>query len=197
MTITVITELPPAPLVTDSEAQFASKASAFVNALATFRNELNSAGEDINDAIAGNLVTFDGFAGIWEAGTYNEGQVVFHTPTSSFYIAFNTTTDEPPSADWRAIGQAVFYTTIGGSDGTTDWVGSEPSVATMTVAGILGSDTPIVDIDLSNVSFSDVADTQSDWALVYRVEASADDEVKFYATDEPTEDLDVQIKVVR
>jgi len=92
---------------------------------------------------------------------------------------------------------AVFTTTIGGSGGTTDWTGTDPYVATKTVSGILSTDAPIVDIDLSSVTFADVADTQSDWALVYRVEASADDEVKFYATDEPTEDLDVQIKVVR
>lgn len=78
-----------------------------------------------------------------------------------------------------------------------DWTGSDPYVATMTVSGILSADVPVVDIDLSSVAFADVADTQSDWALVYRVEASADDEVKFYATEEPAKDLDVQIKVVR
>jgi len=107
MTITVITELPPAPLVTDSEAQFASKASAFVNALAAFRNELNAAGEDINDAIAGNLVQFDGFAGVWEAGTYNAGQVVFYNPNESFYISLqDSNSAEPPAGNWKQIGSA-------------------------------------------------------------------------------------------
>ena len=67
----------------------------------------------------------------------------------------------------------------------------------MTVSGILSSDRPVVDLDLSGVAFADVEDVQADWGLVYRVEASDDDELKFYATEEPTEEFPVQIKVVR
>jgi hypothetical protein len=93
--------------------------------------------------------------------------------------------------------QEIFTTTIGGSGGTTDWTGSDPYTAAMTVSGILSTDVPVVDINLSSVAFADVADVQSDWSLVYRVAATADDEVTFYATAEPTEDLVVQIKVVR
>jgi len=99
-----------------------------------------------------------------------------------------------------AAASAVYTSTIEGSDGTSDWTqasGSDPWIATKTVAGILSTDHPIVDINLSAVTYADVPDVQNDWALVYRVEASDDDEIKFYATDEPTEDLDVQIKVVR
>lgn len=103
---------------------------------------------------------------------------------------FDTSWEAPSSVE-------IFSTTINGSNGTTDWTGSDPYVATKTVSGILSTDVPIVDIDLSSVTFANVADTQTDWALVYRVEASADDEIKFYATEEPTEDLDVQIQVVR
>jgi len=94
----------------------------------------------------------------------------------------------------------VFSTTISGSNSVSDWVQSsntDPWIATKTVSGILSTDMPVVDIDLSNVAFTDVADTQSDWSLVYRVNASADDEIKFYATDEPTKDLTVQIQVLR
>jgi hypothetical protein len=93
--------------------------------------------------------------------------------------------------------QEIFTTTIGGSGGTTDWTGSDPYTAAMTVSGILSTDVPVVDINLSSVAFADVSAVQSDWALVYRVAATADDEVTFYATAEPTEDLIVQIKVVR
>jgi hypothetical protein len=80
---------------------------------------------------------------------------------------------------------------------TSDWTGSEPLVATITVSGIKATDRPIVDIDLSAVDFGDVFDTQNEWSLVYRVEASDDNELKFYATDEPTENFSIQIKVVR
>ena len=87
----------------------------------------------------------------------------------------------------------TFTTTIA----VADWTGSDPYVATMTVSGILSTDVPIVDLNLSSVTFADVPDVQGVWATVYRVEASADDEVKFYATEEPTKDLTVRIQVVR
>ena len=92
----------------------------------------------------------------------------------------------------------VFFTaTVTGSNGTSDWTGSDPSVAILTVSGLLSTDVPIVDLDLSNVAFADVEDVQADWALVYRVEASADNELKLYAIDEPIEDFALTIKVVR
>ena len=105
--IPTVTALPPAPLVTDSEPVFASKASAFVNSLAQFRTELNELGSTVQDAVAGNLVQFDGFAGVWSAGTFNAGQVVFHTPSNAFYIALEDgETTEPPGGDWRQLGTA-------------------------------------------------------------------------------------------
>ena len=193
-----INQLPPAPLVTDSEPVFASKASAFVNSLAQFRTELNELGSTVQDAVASNLVNFDGFAGVWSAGTFNAGQVVFHTPSNAFYIALEDgETAEPPGGDWGAIGQSVLTATVIGSDGTSDWTGSDPSVATITVSGILSTDVPIVDLDLSNVAFADVEDVQAEWALVYRVEASADNELKLYAIEEPAQDFALTIKVVR
>jgi hypothetical protein len=94
----------------------------------------------------------------------------------------------------------VFTTTVEGSGGVSDWAqasGTDPWIATKTVTGILATDTPIVDINLSAVAFADVDAVQGDWALVYRVEASDDDEIKFYAQDEPVEDFTVQIQVVR
>ena len=105
--IPTVTALPPAPLVTDSEPVFASKASDFVNSLAQFRTELNELGSTVQDAVAGNLVQFDGFAGVWSAGTFNAGQVVFHTPSNAFYIALQDgETEEPPAGDWRQLGTA-------------------------------------------------------------------------------------------
>jgi len=61
----------------------------------------------------------------------------------------------------------------------------------------LSTDVPIVDIDLSAVAFDDVEDVQGDWALVYRVEASGENEIKFYSKDEPLSNLNVTIQVVR
>lgn len=99
-----------------------------------------------------------------------------------------------------AASVANYTTTVEGSGGTSDWTqatGSDPWIATMTVSGILSTDVPIVDIDLSSVTYADVSDVQADWALVYRVDASANDEIKLYATEQPTENFDIQIQVVR
>ena len=91
----------------------------------------------------------------------------------------------------------VFTATVTGSNATSDWTGSDPYVATITVSGILSTDTPIVDIDLSNETFANIFSVEDDWALVYRAEASADDEIKLYATNEPFNDFDLIIRVNR
>jgi hypothetical protein len=61
----------------------------------------------------------------------------------------------------------------------------------------LSTDRPIADLDLSAVTFADVEAKQTDWALVYRIESSDTNEVTFYATEEPTEELVVALQVVR
>jgi hypothetical protein len=99
-----------------------------------------------------------------------------------------------------AAASVVLTTTVAGSSGTSDWTqasSSDPWIATKTVAGILSTDHPIVDIDLSAVALADVFTTQNEWSLVYRVEASDDDEIKLYATAEPAPTFSLQIKVVR
>jgi hypothetical protein len=101
------------------------------------------------------------------------------------------------SIQTTAVSTEIFTTTIGGSGGSSDWTGSDPYTAVMTVSGILSTDVPIVDINLSSVTFADVPDVQNDWALVYRVAATDDNELTFYATEEPVEDFTVQIQVVR
>jgi hypothetical protein len=87
-----------------------------------------------------------------------------------------------------------FTTTIA----AVDWTGaSAPYSVAKTVTGILDTDRPIVDLDLSAVDYADVAAKQADYALIYRAAATDDDEITFFATDEPTEELVIQIKVVR
>jgi hypothetical protein len=91
--------------------------------------------------------------------------------------------------------QVDFYTT---TIADTDWTGSEaPYTAVKTVSGLLSTDRPIVDLDLSAVAIGNVAAKQADWALVYRAAATDTDELSFFATEEPTESLVIQIKVVR
>jgi hypothetical protein len=50
---------------------------------------------------------------------------------------------------------------------------------------------------LSSATFLTFEALQDDYALIFRVEASGANQLKFYATDEPTEDLNINVKVVR
>ena len=78
-----------------------------------------------------------------------------------------------------------------------DWSGTEPTVAVKTVEGLISTDTPVIDLDLSSVAFVDVEGVQAEYAKIYRVAVTGDDEITFYATEEPTEDLVINIRVVR
>ncbi len=80
---------------------------------------------------------------------------------------------------------------------TTDWSGSDPVTAVKIVAGIASTDKPIIDLDMSGVAFADVQDVLDGWTLVYRIESSDTDELTFYALDTPTEDLTINIMVVK
>jgi len=79
----------------------------------------------------------------------------------------------------------------------TSWTGSSaPYTKEVTVVGILSTDKPDINLDLSSSAYSDVATIQSDWANVYRGVTSADT-ITFYASTVPTIDIPLQIKVVR
>jgi hypothetical protein len=97
----------------------------------------------------------------------------------------------------KAEVDALAQTFTGISAPSTGWTGSGPYTNVITVTGLLATDSPIVDIDLSGVPYANVPDVQADWGLVYRVAATADNQLTLYALDEPTENFTVQVKVVR
>jgi hypothetical protein len=152
-------------------------------------------------------ITLDGTTGIELVDVTGASDIASGTtaerpasPTTGA-IRFNTDLDATEVYDgtsWEPIASGFTFTaTIEGSDGTTDWTGSDPYTATVTVSGLLTTDQPVMDIDMSSVSFADVADVQADWALVYRAEVSAADTLKLYATAEPVSSFDVILKVTR
>ena len=78
----------------------------------------------------------------------------------------------------------------------TNWSGSAaPYTKTITVSGILATDTPIIDIVMSGTYSTDEARIEA-WGYIYRAVTDADS-ITFYATDKPTVDLPIQIRVVR
>jgi ABC-type Fe2+-enterobactin transport system substrate-binding protein len=72
---------------------------------------------------------------------------------------------------------------------------SAPYTTSITVTGILATDTPIIDVVMTG-TFADDEDIIENWGGVYRAETTAD-VVTFSATELPTVDLPIQLKVVR
>lgn len=78
----------------------------------------------------------------------------------------------------------------------TTWEGeTAPYTKTVAVDGILESDVPIIDVVLTGDYATDTAILEA-WNCVYRA-VTADSSITFYATEKPTIEMTVQIKVVR
>jgi hypothetical protein len=174
------------------DAKVAGPASAVNNQVATF------------DGTTGKIIKDSGFtietsvpAGAVFTDT-GEDNIIEEVQAEGVALAITAKTVNVTRAALGAgTGDAdVFFFTTTIAD--TDWTGSEaPYTAVKTVSGLLSTDRPIVDLNLSAVAIGDVEAKQDDWALVYRAAATDDDELSFFATEEPTESLVIQIKVVR
>lgn len=75
------------------------------------------------------------------------------------------------------------------------WTGTDPSVLALTVTGLLATHKTVLDIDLSSVTFANVDDVQSDYALIYRA-VPTDNTLTLYATKKPTKDLNLKVVVL-
>ena len=152
-------------------------------------------------------ITLDGTLGIELVDVTGASDVASGTtaqrpasPTTGA-IRFNTDLGKVETyngSSWVSATQVVTYTaTVTGSDGTSDWSGSDPVTAVITVSGLLSTDTPVVDIDLTGATFADIPDIQADWGLVYAVSATADNQLTLYATAEPASAFSIVIQVTR
>ncbi len=89
------------------------------------------------------------------------------------------------------VQNGVYTTTL-----NTTWSGtSAPYSKTQSIAGILSTDTPIVDIVLSGVYSIDEARLEA-WGQIYRI-TTANGSITLYAKEKPTISLPIQLKVVR
>ena len=78
----------------------------------------------------------------------------------------------------------------------TTWAGtSAPYSKTVTVGGILATDTPIIDVVMSGTYATDDARSKA-WGHIYRA-VTSDNSITFYAKNKPTVELPIQIRVVR
>jgi hypothetical protein len=129
------------------------------------------------------------------ATEYANGNISINNISVSGNIAFSDNT-----VLTTATSTSIFTATIIGANGTSDWVqasNTDPWIATKNVEGILVTDSPTVSLNVSSETFEDGIFLQRVWNLVYRVEASDNNEIKLYSIDEPLSNLNVNIQVVR
>lgn len=94
-------------------------------------------------------------------------------------------------------------TLAGSGGGTSDWeeetTGPWEGVftTTKTINGIITTDFPIIDLDLSNATAVTFSGLQADYFNVFKAEVVSNNNIKFYAENEPVLDLPLNIKVVR
>ena len=120
---------------------------------------------------------------VWTAGTHQELADASELSTHASTTASISTLGH--------VKHAVLTATL-----DTTWSGmSPPYTKTVTVNGILASDTPIVDVVMSGTYATDTARLEQ-WGYVYRI-TTANNSITAYATDKPTVELPIQIKVVR
>jgi hypothetical protein len=143
----------------------------------------------------------------WESNNpvLSEGELGLDLTNERFKIGNGTDT-------WNALDNAQYTnkaetftatTTLAGSDSTSDWTEETTGdwdgvfTTTKTVTGVLTTDTPFIEIDLSNATAANYATINSSYSLIFRVEVSAINQLKFYAESEPAPDLPILVKVVR
>lgn len=83
---------------------------------------------------------------------------------------------------------------------TTDWVADGVTAsykAVKAVSGVLASDNPIIAFDLSGIADTDWNAHRTEFAKIGLASTTNDNEITFYASATPTEDITVIVKVVR
>jgi hypothetical protein len=79
---------------------------------------------------------------------------------------------------------------------TTGWSGSGPFTIAVTVNGILSTDKPLVDLDTSGITYSNLNTHNVDFGRLYRV-VTTTNTLTFSATGVPSLAIPITIRVVR
>lgn len=118
-----------------------------------------------------------------------------------------TLTQSGKAADAKSVGDAIAnhyhnYATTSTYSGTlssSGWSSSAPYSQTITVSGVLATDTPFADVNMSSASTGDVGTALTEaWSLVGRITVTADNTVVAYCYEEkPTTNIPFILKVVR
>jgi hypothetical protein len=111
-------------------------------------------------------------------------------------LASSTTALPRADAVFTAVGARATTATFNATITANGWTGTGPFTKAVTVTGITATDNPILDLDLSGVTFANVPATQTAWGKVYRGVTTANT-ITFHATEALTVAMPFTAKVVR
>ncbi len=139
------------------------------------------------------------------------GDLVFRSTVESISVPYGSLNAYKTATNWVTYAAVIYpipegkwimeempkQVTYTATLPSASWTGtSAPYSKAVTVSGILSTDIPDIDLDLSSVAYANIAAMQTDWAKVYRAATSANT-ITFYATEKPSADIKLKIKVVR
>ena len=167
------------------------------NASGAFYTELNKpTPSDIGAAPTSHASTATTY-GIGTGSNYGHVKLSDSTSSSSAASAGIAASPKAVKAAYDlANGKAtrVFYT---GTLTTSGWSSSAPYTQSITVSGILATDTPVVDLNMSSATASTAANLQNAWSYVGRIVTAANKITAYCYTNKPTVALPINILVLR
>lgn len=101
------------------------------------------------------------------------------------------TTESEALANLGGASTETYTATIG-----TEWSENAPYMQTVTITGITGTDTPIVDVILSTTTSTALNQLEA-WGCVSKIETETDSITVTCLEDKPTTAIPIQLKVVR
>lgn len=129
-------------------------------------------------------------------GNLNGSATLTGTPTAPTAAAGTNNTQIATTAFVNtALNAKATKTVLAATIPSSGWSGSNPCTNTVTVSGLLATDTPTMDLVASS-TYATAQNEIADYAYIYKATCSANT-LTVYATSAPTVDLSVQLVCVR
>ena len=173
---------PAAPaLQRDASAYEISVAKIAVASGATAINAGNITDERLDEAVCGLMR--DGVTGIDTSVLQNQYNAILAELEANLQAVYDGV-------------EKVNVTEYSATLTVAGWTGSGPYTQEVTLAGILGSDTPFVDVDMSGLpTLDDMSDAQDAFGLILKGVCGAG-KITFTASEKPKTAIPIKIKVV-
>ena len=153
-----------------------------------------------------NFVPSSSLATVATSGSYND---LSNTPTiptktsdltnDSNFVSSSSLATVATSGSYTDLSNTPTIPTVSDYNASlllSNWSSTAPYTQTVSVQGILATDTPIVDVVLDSTTSTAISQNNS-WAFVSKIETSADSITATCLESKPEVDLPIQLKVVR